>query len=102
MEIKKRLDRHGTTQYIINDGYDFRITEVLGGEDYNVVFVYDEDEFCVAMFRLIFSRSVCAWGGIIWCTEEHEYFNEDELNIIANYIIEEHNKHNDIFYEETK
>ena len=44
-EIKKRLDRHATTQYIINDGYDFSITEVLGGEDYNVAFVYVEEGY---------------------------------------------------------
>lgn len=102
MEIKKRYYRHATTQYTIHDKRDFDITEILGGEEYNVVFVYDEDGFCVAMFRLICSRSIYAWGGKIWCVQEHEYFDEDEMALIANYIIKEHNKHNNIFDEETK
>lgn len=102
MQIKKRYYRHATTQYTIHDGCDFEITEVLGGKGYDVVFVYDEDRICVAMFRLICNRGIYAWGGQIWCVQEHEYFDEDELNVIADCIIEEHNKHNNIFDEETK
>lgn len=102
MQIKKRYCRHTTTQYTVQDASNFNITEVLSGEGHNVVFVYDEDGICVAMFRLVCNRGIYAWGGQIWCVQEHEYFDEDELNIIASYIIEEHNKHNNIFDEETK
>ena len=101
MEIKKRTNEHVTTQYTINDGYDFEVTEILGGEDYSIVAIYDEDAFCVALFRLVCCRGTYAFGGTISCVEEHEYFNEDELSLIAQYIIDKHNKRSDLFDEMT-
>jgi hypothetical protein len=94
MELKEQNNKYDTTQYIVKDGdFEVDVTEILGTEEETLVFLYEEG-LNIAIFRIICCRGIYEYGGFIrrfdGKNEELDY--EDELAVIASYIIEQHNK----------
>ena len=94
MELKEQINKYETTQYIVKDGdFEVDVTEVLGTEEEVLVFLYEEG-LNIAIFRMFDNRGFCSWGGYIrrFDGKNANIDYEDELNLIAGYIIEQHNE----------
>ena len=100
MKMKHAEQRQMTTQYIVNDGKnEFHVTEILGGEEWDFVFLYDEDAFCIAEFKILSGRA-SEWFGDIWYAEES--ITEAKVKEIANFIVQQHKNDNEILKESLK
>ena len=100
MKLKKCEQRQMTTQYIVNDGKnEFHVNEILGHEEWDFVFLYDEDQFCIAEFKILSGRA-SEWVGDIWYAEES--ITVDKVKEIANFIVQQHRNDNEILKEALK